>query len=194
MLAFWALVPRTCKCIVCIIEVCALTTQWSRGVCKMNTQTLNKIIPAGLCTVLYGVWEKVGWWDVPKQCVLVRIFWDPCSPKLTVLETRCPWIDASLLLCILKYENVMHNGRDVSLQGNRVSRTINIVDQGSRKIPSGTHRSGTSHHPTWEDWDRGRGLGGCTGPDLPELGHISWHILYRRKSYFHELHAIKHLK
>jgi len=42
----------------------------------------------------------------------------------------------------------MQNGRDVSMQGHCVSGTIHFGDQGSQKIRTGTHRFGTSRHPT----------------------------------------------
>jgi hypothetical protein len=40
------------------------------------------------------------------------------------------------------------NDRDVSMQGHFVSGTIHLGDQGSQKIRTGTHRFGTSRHPT----------------------------------------------
>ena len=49
---------------------------------------------------------------------------------------------------IIKYVHVMHNDRDLSMQGHFVSGTIRFGDQESPKIRTGTHCSGTSHHPT----------------------------------------------
>jgi len=46
---------------------------------------------------------EVGWWDVPKRCVPVRIFRDTRSPTLIVLKTESPWIDTSLSLCVIQY-------------------------------------------------------------------------------------------
>jgi len=42
----------------------------------------------------------------------------------------------------------VQNARDVSMQGQCVSGTIHFWDQGSLKIRTGTHRFGTSRHPT----------------------------------------------
>jgi len=41
-----------------------------------------------------------------------------------------------------------YNDRDVSIQGHCVSGTIDLGDQGSQNIRTGTHRFGTSRHPT----------------------------------------------
>jgi len=46
------------------------------------------------------------------------------------------------------YAFAMHYDRDATIQGHCVSRTINVGDQGSQKIRTGTHRFGTSFHPT----------------------------------------------
>jgi len=42
---------------------------------------------------------------------------------------------------------LVQNGRDVSMQGHCVSRPIHLWGPGSQKIPTGTHRFGTSRHP-----------------------------------------------
>jgi len=47
---------------------------------------------------LTGKVKLVGWRDVPKQCVPVRMYCDPWSPKSIVPETQCPWINTSLYL------------------------------------------------------------------------------------------------
>ena len=41
----------------------------------------------------------------------------------------------------------MHNDRDVSMQGHYVTSDDILGNQGSQKIPTGTHRFGTSRHP-----------------------------------------------
>jgi len=43
---------------------------------------------------------------------------------------------------------LVQNDRDVSIQGHCVSGTIHLGDHGSQKIRTGTHRLGTSRHPT----------------------------------------------
>jgi len=43
--------------------------------------------------------HMVGWRDVPNWCVLVRIFWDPWSPRWIVPEAQCPYIDTALSFC-----------------------------------------------------------------------------------------------
>jgi len=43
---------------------------------------------------------------------------------------------------------LMQNDRDISLQAHCVSETIHLGDKGSQKIRKGTHRYGTSRHPT----------------------------------------------
>ena len=63
-----------------------------------------------------------------------KFFWYACSPKLIVLETRCPWIDTSLSLCIKQYVFVMHTDRDVSMQGYCLSGKVHFAEQGSQKI------------------------------------------------------------
>jgi len=46
---------------------------------------------------------------------------------------------------------IRHNDRDVSMQGNYVSRRIHFRDHGSQKIRTGTHRSRTVDHPILGD-------------------------------------------
>jgi len=43
---------------------------------------------------------------------------------------------------------LVQNDRDVSLKGHCVSGTIRLGDQGSQNIRTGSHRFGTSRHPT----------------------------------------------
>jgi len=43
---------------------------------------------------------------------------------------------------------LVQNGRNVSMQGRCFSGTIHLGDQGSQNIRTGTHRFGTSCHPT----------------------------------------------
>ena len=47
--------------------------------------------------------RMLGWRDVPKRRVPARMFWDPWSPNKSFIVTQCPWIDASLSLCIIQY-------------------------------------------------------------------------------------------
>jgi len=89
----------------------------------------------------------VGWRDVPKRCVPVRIFLYPLSPKWSVPETQCPYIDKSRLFCINLY-CIMHVDGDVSMQGLFVTRDDWFGDQGSQNIRAGTHRFGTFRQPT----------------------------------------------
>jgi len=46
----------------------------------------------------------VGWWDVPKQCILIGIFVDPKSPKLIVPEhtMSLEWY-IIVILCMIQY-------------------------------------------------------------------------------------------
>jgi len=78
---------------------------------------------------------------------------------------------------------LIQNYSDISMQGHCVSGTINLGDQGSQNIHTGTHRFGTSRHPTsysnqaiypwlrkpwdpisrgalypWDIWFKGRGI------------------------------------
>jgi len=43
---------------------------------------------------------------------------------------------------------LVQNDRDVSMQGHCVSGSLHLGDQGSENIRTGTHRLGTSRHPT----------------------------------------------
>ena len=63
----------------------------------------------------------------------LNIFWDPWSPKLFVPETQSPWKDTWLSYCMIQFENVMHNDRDVSMLGHCVSGTIKLGTMGPRK-------------------------------------------------------------
>jgi len=96
------------------------------------------------------VLEWVGWWDVPKRCIPVRMGWDPWSPNYSSLVAQCHWIYTSpvIMHCTICTCWLVQNGRDVSKQWHCVSGTIHLGNQGSQNIRTGTQRFGTSRHHT----------------------------------------------
>jgi len=86
----------------------------------------------------------------------VQMFWDPWSPNQSspgpLNQSSQKHNVPGLIhprhfdhICVLYHA---YSDRCVSIQGRCVSGTIDLVDQGSRKICTGTLRFGTSRHPT----------------------------------------------
>jgi len=93
--------------------------------------------------------ELMGWRNVLKRWVNVRVFWDPCSPRWIVPEIHCPCIDKSLALCntyiVWCIMTGMYQGRYIVFPGRIILGT-----RGPRKKSYRDTSFQEAHHPTHE--------------------------------------------
>jgi len=124
---------------------CPLSSPGGRTQGRAPTPYHKDILKFLKMYVEFALYSKfqMRWWDVPKRCVPVRIFWDESSPKHNV-----PALIHPCHFSPTKTYSIMHNDRDVSIQGHCVARDDQFGDQGSQNLRTGTHRFGTSRHPT----------------------------------------------